>query len=128
MPNPKILVVDDEESILNLFVKAFTQYGYDVRTATSGEKALEMIETQDLLVMFLDLNMPEMDGLDLCRQIKKKLPMAVIYAMTGYASLFDLAACRDAGFDDYFKKPVNLTVLKEAAQQAFDRINRWKKT
>ncbi|MCG8685270.1 MAG: response regulator [Desulfobacterales bacterium] len=128
MSEKRLLVVDDEKVILHLFEKAFSKIGYDVCTATSGEAALEVVRKQKIHVMFLDLNMPEMDGLELCRRIKKQLPMSVIYAMTGYASLFDLAACRDAGFDDYFKKPVNLDLLKDAARQGFERIERWKKT
>lgn len=128
MSEKRLLVVDDEKVILHLFEKAFSKFGCEVYTATSGEAALEIVEKQKIHVMFLDLNMPEMDGLELCRRIKAQLPMSVIYAMTGYASLFDLAACREVGFDDYFKKPVNLDLLKEAAHQGFMKIERWKKT
>ncbi len=127
MSQDKILIVDDEQAILNLFEKAFSRAGYDIRTATSAEKALDLLKDEDIYVMFLDLNMPKMNGLELCREIKKDLPMSVIYAITGYASVFQLAECRDSGFDDYFKKPVNLKVLMKAAEDAFIKINRWKK-
>lgn len=127
MAKGKILIVDDESAILLLFEKAFSRAGYHVRTATGAEAALTLLENEEIHVMFLDLNMPEMDGLELCRKIKKAMPINVIYAMTGYSTLFELADCRDAGFDDYFNKPVNLDILLKAAKDAFEKIKRWKK-
>lgn len=126
--NPKnILVVDDETSILNLFKTAFENAGYQVKTATNGNDALEILDKEDIQVMFLDLNMPEMDGIELCRKIKKKLPISIVYAMTGYATLFELTDCLDAGFSDYFKKPINMKTLFKSAEDGFDKISRWKK-
>ncbi|NOX33459.1 MAG: response regulator [Deltaproteobacteria bacterium] len=127
MTQDKILIVDDEKAILLLFEKAFSRAGYLVRTATSGKAALSLLQNEEIHVVFSDLNLPEMDGLELCREIKKHMPITIIYAMTGYASLFQLVDCRDAGFDDYFKKPVNLEVLLKAAKDAFEKIKRWKK-
>jgi CheY-like chemotaxis protein len=53
--------------------------------------------------------------------------MSIIYAITGYASLFQLSECLDAGFEDYFKKPVNVSTLLKTAESAFEKVNRWKK-
>ncbi len=127
MSNRKILVVDDEEAILNLFEQAFSRDGYKVRTAESAEEALELLKGEKIQVMFLDLNMPGMNGIDLCKEIRKDFPMAIIHAVTGYSSLFELADCREAGFDDYFTKPVNLIALQKAAKDAFEKLDRWKK-
>ena len=126
MSEKTILVVDDEKTILNMFDLAFTQKGYQVKAASSAEEALDILADQEIHVMFLDLNLPEMNGIDLCRTIKKKSPMTIIYALTGYASLFELSDCRDAGFDDYFKKPVSIADLLNAAETAFDKLFRWK--
>ena len=128
MLKKKILVTDDEKAILMLFEKAFSRKGFEVRTASSAKEALALLENEEISVMFLDLNMPEMDGLELCRQIKKDRPMSIIYAITGYASMFELVECRDVGFDDYFKKPVDLKKLVDAANDAFEKIKRWKKS
>jgi CheY-like chemotaxis protein len=76
--------------------------------------------------MFLDLNLPNMNGIELCRQIKHDKPMAIVYALTGYASMFELADCREAGFDDYFTKPANMSALLKAAEDGFEKIKRWK--
>ena len=124
----KILVVDDDEAIINLLEQAFSRAGYDVKSAQSSENALELLQNEKIHVMFLDLNMPGMNGIELCRKIRKDMPMANIFAVTGYASLFELADCREAGFDDYFKKPVNIKILVDTARNAFEKISRWKET
>lgn len=125
--NKKILIVDDEVSILNLLKLTFTRAGYEVSTAESGEDALELLKNETIHVMFFDLNLPNMDGLELCRKVKHNMPMAIIYAITGYASLFHLAECLEAGFEDYFKKPVNISTLIKMAESAFTKIERWKR-
>lgn len=126
MSERTILVVDDETTILNMFKLAFTQKGYRVKTAASAEDALELLKTEKIHVMFLDLNLPGMSGIELCRTIKSQMPMAVLFALTGYASLFELSDCRDAGFDDYYKKPVSIAELIRSAELAFEKIERWK--
>ena len=126
MEHNKILIVDDDEAIVKLFELTFLREGYEVRSALSAEEALELLENEKIHVMFLDLNLPGMNGIELCGQIKKNMPMTVIHAVTGYASLFELTDCREAGFDDYFKKPVKIKVLVKAAKEAFEKLNRWK--
>lgn len=122
----KILVVDDEAAIRDLFAKALSKRGYSVCCAGSAEKALNILKQDHIQVMFLDLKLPEMNGVDLCRRIRKDRPMAMIHAVTGYTSLFELADCREAGFDDYFTKPVEMKTLLKAADDAFEKIKRWK--
>ena len=127
MSEKKILVVDDEQMIRDVIAEAFGRAGYLVQTAESGEEALEIMRKTPYWVLFLDLNLPGMNGVDLCRQIRKDWPMTIAYAVTGYASLFDLSDCRDAGFEDYFTKPVALSLLLQAAELAFQKLERWKK-
>ncbi|MCF8075348.1 MAG: response regulator [Desulfotignum sp.] len=127
MKEKRILVVDDEPTILNLFTQAFERAGYLVTTAETAEAALKILEKESFWVFFLDLNLPGMSGVDLCRQIRHQYPMAIVYAVTGYASLFELSECRDAGFEDYFTKPAKLSDLVEAADNAFKKLARWKK-
>ena len=122
-----ILIVDDEKAIRDMFGMMFTKAGYAVRSAESAEAALELLENEDIYVMFLDLNMPGMNGVALCERIRKDTPLAIIHAVTGYASLFELSDCREAGFDDYFFKPAKLSLLLKAAEDAFIKLDRWKK-
>ncbi len=121
-----ILIVDDETEIRNIFEQAFSQKGYVVRSSESAEGALEILKQENINVIFLDLNLPKMNGIELCKKIKKMNPIAIICAVTGYASIFEVVACRDAGFDDYFTKPVDLERLLKAGQDAFEKIDRWK--
>ena len=122
----KILIVDDDEAIINMEKLAFSRAGYDVVSAEDGEQALKILQRENIHVVFTDLNMPEMNGIELCMAIRKLTPMAVVFAVTGFASLFELAECREAGFEDYFVKPVNLKKLVETAKNAFEKLNRWK--
>lgn len=123
----KILVVDDEQQIRKMYSQVFTKVGYTVQTAENAEEALEILDVQRFWVMFLDLNLSGMNGLDLCRRIRKTYPIAIAYAVTGYASLFELSDCREAGFDDYFTKPASMSDLVEAAERGFRKLEKWKK-
>jgi len=123
----KILVVDDEKEIRDLFSHAFSGAGYSVTAVESAEAALEILSETPFWVYFLDLNLPGMNGIDLCRKIRKDFPMAIPHAVTGYASLFELSDCREAGFEDYFIKPASLSDLLSAAGHAFEKLARWGK-
>ncbi len=122
MSEKKILVVDDEEIIRSTFELAFGKKGYTVRCAESAEEALEILKDEKILVMFLDLSMPGMNGIELCRKIRKDFPMAIIHAVSGHSSLFEPAEIREAGFDGYLHKPVLLEQIYKAAQDAFNKL------
>jgi DNA-binding response OmpR family regulator len=124
--NRKILVVDDERSIRDLFTSALSDAGYDVYLAENGEVALDILGKQDIELIFLDLKLFGMNGIELCRQIRKTRPIAIIYAMTGWSGLFEIEECREAGFDDYFKKPISLDTLLRSVEDAFEKLRRWK--
>jgi len=126
MNEKKSLLVDDEVAILDVLKEIFTMHGYQIVTAGSAEKALEILSNESIMVMFLDLKLPGMSGIDLCRQIRKDNQIAIIHALTGYVNVFGLLECRTAGFDDYFIKPANTKILLEAAESAFKKIERWK--
>jgi DNA-binding response OmpR family regulator len=122
----KILVVDDEMSVRDLFEDALGGTGYRVYTAESAEQALAILHEENIDVIFLDLKLFGMNGIELCRKIRKFKPVSLIYAITGWSTLFEVEECREAGFDDLFTKPVKLDVLFKAVEDAFEKINRWK--
>jgi len=123
----KVLIVDDEAELRELLKDTLEEAGFEVLTAENGAVALEVVNKTNVHIIFSDLQMPVMDGLDLCRQIKKIRPVSLIYAMTGFASIYDLVACREAGFDDYFVKPINLSIVINTAENAVDKLNRWRR-
>ena len=121
----KILVVDDERGIRDLFTDTFNDAGYEVRAAETGEQALEILKEERIDVIFLDLRLFGMNGIELCRKIRKTNPISIIYAMTGWAALFEIEECREAGFDDFFTKPLRYETLSHALEEAFEKIDRW---
>jgi len=126
MSDKKILVVDDEAELRVLYSLMLPKEDYQVVCAASGEEALEILGREKIYVMFLDLNLPGMNGVQLCKQIRQDEPFAYISAVTGYTSIFQLADCRDAGFDDYFAKPFKREAIIRVAAHAFERLDRWK--
>ncbi|MBN1828942.1 MAG: response regulator [Deltaproteobacteria bacterium] len=121
----KILVVDDEISIRQLMYDALSDQGYKVYLAENANDAIGIQNREKTEVIFLDLKLFGMNGIDLCRQIRRFHPVPVIYAMTGWAGLFEIEECREAGFDDYFQKPLQLDTLFNSVDGAFEKIDRW---
>jgi CheY-like chemotaxis protein len=126
MNEKRILVVDDQPQIRQMFQRSLERAGYTVITAESAEQALEIMPENPCNVLFLDLDLPGMNGIDLCKIIRKQWPMAIIHAVTGYATLYQLSECREAGFEDYFTKPVKMAELRKAAELAFEKLERWR--
>ncbi len=120
----KVLVVDDQPDIREIFQAFLEEFGFSVATAAGGEEALEILAREAIPVMFLDLNMPGMDGLELCRQVRQRQPQAQIFALTGYHKLFTPEAALQVGFNDYFTKPVDLHLLHNVALAAFEKLEK----
>ncbi len=121
-----VLVVDDEESIRDSYTALFRKAGFLVHTAGDALEAQQVLRDKNVSVAFLDLNLPGKNGIELCRDIRRHNPMACCFAVTGHKSLFELVDCREAGFEDYFTKPTSSALLIQAAERAFERLERWK--
>src|SRR5258705_13746802 len=87
MEAARVLVVDDERSILQLLNEALTLWGYKVTTAPTGRDALEALRTGVFHVAMTDIRMPDMSGLDLLRQIKTLDESIEVVVMTGYPAI-----------------------------------------
>jgi len=124
MNEKKILVVDDEASIRELLEMAFSSKGYSVASAASGEEALEILAHEYFPVMYIDLGLETMSGFDLCERLRKDDCRAIIYAVSGYGGLLGPEEILEAGFDDYFSKPLDFDVLFKSAVAAFEKIDR----
>jgi CheY-like chemotaxis protein len=121
----KILIVDDDISVRTLFEEIFHDAEYTVEAAESASQALGILKEENIDVIFLDLKLFGMNGIDLCRKIRTTRPISIIYAITGWSTLFDIEECREAGFDDYFTKPITLDTLFKAVADAFEKLDRW---
>ena len=106
-----ILVVDDESQITRVSADFAFGHGYDIRVANDGETALEIMKdwTPDLVIT--DLAMPNMDGLELCRRIARRLPQVPIIVLSVRGEERTKVKALDAGADDYVTKPFSMNEL-----------------
>ncbi len=125
MIEKKILFVDDEAEVLEMYYHFFPNEEYKVVCAESAEEALEIMGKEKFYVFFLDLNLPGMDGVQLCKKIRQAQPFAHITAVTGCSSMLHRNNCRAAGFDGYFAKPFKIVDIISAATHGFERLERW---
>lgn len=102
----RILVVDDEQSITILLSRILQQPGYLVKTAGSGGEALKVIEEFSPNIVITDLNMPEMNGIDLMREVRKKRPEIDFILLTAFATVENAVQAMKEGAQDYLIKPL----------------------
>jgi len=121
----KILVVDDEQAMRELMTNILGELDGEVFLAEGAQEALLQVKHHDFAVIFLDLKLFGMNGIDLCREIRKLRPLSILYAMTGWTGLFEIEECREAGFDDFFSKPVKVEFLLQSVKEAFEKRQRW---
>ncbi|MGB7116097.1 MAG: response regulator [Anaerolineales bacterium] len=118
IPNPgRLLVVDDNKVNRLLLGRDLEQQGHTVCFAENGRQALEMMRSQPFDIILLDIQMPEMDGLEATRQICTRWPggdRPRIIAMTANAMQGDREQCLEAGMDDYLSKPIRVKELVTA--------------
>lgn len=107
-----VLVVEDEEDIAFPLVRTLEREGYDVRWVDTGSKALEAIAGGPAEVTILDLGLPDMDGLDVCRAARESGYDGAIMIVTARAGELDRVVGLDYGADDYLAKPFGLAELQ----------------
>ncbi len=107
----RVLVVEDDDEIAQVLQRSLRMEGYEVRVAEDGTIALEQAHAflPDLVV--LDLGLPDIDGLDLCEQLRDVAPDVRVLMLTARAELIDVVAGLDAGANDYLAKPFRLPEL-----------------
>jgi two-component system KDP operon response regulator KdpE len=120
MSTSTILVVDDEPQIRRVMRTTLSSNGYTVVEAKSGEEALEMIRKERPELVLLDVNMPGMSGLEVCRQIRDQSDIAIIM-LTVRNTERDKVLALDAGADDYVVKPFGIEELLARIRAALRR-------
>jgi two-component system response regulator HydG len=101
----RIMVVDDEMIVRQSLLTWFKKYGHEVETAASGLEALEKLEQKPFQVMFVDIKMPGMDGLELLERVKKDYPDILVVIITAYGSIESAVKAMRSGASDYLLKP-----------------------
>jgi DNA-binding response OmpR family regulator len=106
-----LLVVEDDESIGRPLTAALQGQGYDVLWALTAAEALELAAVEPPVLVLLDLGLPDLDGVELCRLLRGSVPAAVIVVLSARAEDVDVVLGLEAGADDYLTKPFRLPVL-----------------
>ena len=118
----KILVVDDEKPISDIIKFNMVKEGYEVVTAFDGREALEMFEAERPDILILDLMLPEMDGLEVARTIRKTSNVPII-VLSAKDSEFDKVIGLEIGADDYMTKPFSNRELQARVKAILRRTD-----
>ena len=111
MNGSRILLVEDDEDIGTELTQALTSHGYRARLACGGAEALSAVAAGPPDLVLLDLGLPDIDGVVLCRRLRAAVPDGIIVVLTARTGEFDVVVALDAGADDYLTKPFRLTEL-----------------
>ena len=121
METMRVFIVDDEDDFRETIVKRLNARKIQAEGAASGIKALEVLKEKDFDVIVLDVKMPDMDGIETLRHIKKMKPEIEVIMLTGHASVeFGLKSMQLGAFD-YVMKPAPLNELLDTIGQAFNK-------
>jgi two-component system, OmpR family, response regulator MprA len=108
---PRILVVDDEPAVQSALARALSMENYDVSQAADGREALEQLGAAPYEAVILDIAMPRLDGLEVCRMLRQGGDRTPVLMLTARGEIDDRVAGLDAGADDYLAKPFALREL-----------------
>ena len=107
-----ILVVDDEKRIRDVLSEFFSGEGYTVFTTDNGSEALKILKEESPYIVFLDIRMPDFDGLQCLKTIRERFPSVQVVMMSGFATMRMAESALKHGAFDYINKPFSFDHLK----------------
>ncbi|MBS3819604.1 sigma-54-dependent Fis family transcriptional regulator, partial [bacterium] len=116
----KLLIIDDEQSILDLLKTVFTKEGYTVYVTPSPKKALQWMEKDDINLILADIRLPEMSGMDVLKKVKETKPHLPVVMITAYGTIEQAVEAMKAGALDYVVKPFDIEELKIIVAQGLE--------
>ncbi|MGE0447034.1 MAG: response regulator transcription factor [Vicinamibacterales bacterium] len=119
---PRVLVVDDEPNILGTLAPLMRARGYDVSTAMSGRSAIASAEREKPDLIVLDLGLPDMDGVEVCRTVRESANVPIV-VLSARGAEGDKVRALDAGADDYVTKPFGAEELLARVRAALRRVD-----
>ena len=117
----KLLIVEDDPAIQRMISDYFRHVGYDILTASDGEAGARLALSERPTVMILDLMLPKMDGLSVCRQVRERNPALPIIMLTAKDDIVDKVLGLEMGADDYLTKPFVLRELEARVKSLLRR-------
>jgi len=112
IPFMKMLICEDEIGVVNILKRYLKYKGFDADHALNGRAALELIKSRDYGIVFLDISMPELTGIEIMKHMKENHSKAKIIVLTGYPGVTS-DFCVSMGADRYLEKPIDLKVIGE---------------
>lgn len=121
--NAMVLVVDDSDIVRRTMLRKINDYGHTTDLAANGEEAMAMLLSNKYRVIFLDVMMPGLDGLEICKRIKRSAEYkdTAVYMLTSKDGMFDRVRATMAGCDGYLVKPLESKKLQGVLEKYFDR-------
>lgn len=119
---PDILLVEDDEELSSVVAGRLRESGYRVRTAFTGVEALANVAEQVPDLVLLDIMLPEMDGLEVCRRLRADHPLLYVLMLTARGEEMDRVVGLEVGADDYVTKPFSLSELVARVRSAMRRL------
>ncbi|CAG1018946.1 Transcriptional regulatory protein QseF [Burkholderiaceae bacterium] len=114
----KVLVVDDDPVVARSFDRVLSSKGYIVITAENGYDALQKLQAEKVDVVFTDIRMPGMDGLEVAERVKARQPWTPVVIVTGYGTTANEERAKAAGVTEFLHKPVSPEDIEESALRA----------
>lgn len=123
MKNHKILFIDDDLQILSIVDQYLTRCGFNVTTESNGLKAIEMLRKSHFRVVFTDLNMPEISGMELLKQTKAISPDTEVIIVSGFGTIESAIEAMKLGSYDFLQKPINFDRFKILIDRIIEKQN-----
>ena len=117
---PQVLVIDDDEVVGRSFERVLTEKGYEVDMALSGEQGLKDMDTTDYDVVFTDIRMPGMDGIEVAERIKAKCPWTPVVVITGFGTEENEARASVLGVNGFVRKPLTPEMIESVTLKALE--------
>ena len=117
---PQVLVIDDDAVVGRSFDRVLSRKGYEVSTALTGEEGLKNIESTEYDVVFTDIKMPGIDGLEVAERIKAKCPWTPVVVITGYGTEENEAEASLLGVNGFVHKPLTPEIIESITLKALE--------
>jgi DNA-binding response OmpR family regulator len=124
IPSAHILVVDDEENLRRTVARVLQRAGFEVTTAGSGKEGLELLSGHSFDLVYMDIRMPDMNGLDALKSIHATYPQLPVILFTGQPDLNSAVSALRHGALDYLQKPLKPEMIIERAKTALENLER----
>jgi len=116
-----ILIVDDEEDLCTTLKDIFVEKGYRVETVGSGREAIERVKEEFFNLAFIDINLPDIDGIEVLKRFRRERPSMMNVMITGYATLENTIQALNEGANAYILKPLEPEKLLRAVEECLKK-------